>query len=780
MTHDILVIFYWWLILLGIGLVFLPLTFRVFGGFWDRGYAFGKILGILLISYTIWLLGSLKILPFFRETILLIIILFLSLNSWLATRKHGTSLRSAQKHRKFRVSAPSVSPRSLVGYPWKIIVFEELLFFICLAFWGIIRGFQPDIQGLEKFMDFGFVNSILRTKFFPPADMWFIGGTINYYYFGHFVTALLTKLSGIDSAITYNLMIATLFALAFTTTFSLTSNLLCYATRNPPARRQGRQLVTRKLILGGFIAALLLTLGANLHPAWYNFKMKILKQPYCNGSLNYWYPDATRYIGYCPEVEDKTIHEFPSYSFVVSDLHGHVLDIPFVLLFLALLLVLISHEKRKSLAKKSNIRIFPNFNRPNKSEYIFSSLTRIAHQFSEKPNLVLLPLTLGIMYMTNSWDLPIYFVVLGSVLLWLNYQKFGLTYQIIFRTALFSIIYFLSSLIFSLPFHLNFSQIAKGIAFVRTHSLPHQLLILWGAPWFFGSTFLLFLSKDKVKTLLRRETLVKRFSNLVGVPISLKKVPHLSPITYHLSLTDIFVLILLTISTLLVFIPEIFYVKDIYIPSYHRANTMFKLTYQAFIMYSITIGYIIVRVFNSPKRGILKFSLFTVHCSLLTVLMLYPFFSIKSYYGLKTYRGLYGLQFLERLYPDNHQAILWLKQNVSGQPVILEAAGDSYTDYNQISMATGLPTVEGWLVHEWLWRGSFDEPGKRASEVQQIYEGDSTTAKNLLKKYQVQYLIVSQLEWEKYPSLNETKFASLGQLVFSSGSTKVFKIKNEK
>lgn len=134
------------------------------------------------------------------------------------------------------------------------------------------------------------------------------------------------------------------------------------------------------------------------------------------------------------------------------------------------------------------------------------------------------------------------------------------------------------------------------------------------------------------------------------------------------------------------------------------------------------------------------------------------------------------MDFLKRLYPDNDKAALWLNKNVAGQPVILEAAGDSYTDYNQISMATGLPTIEGWLVHEWLWRGGFDQPGERASEVQQIYEGDLTTAQTLLKKYNVQYVIISNLEREKYPNINETKFSSLGKQVFSSGKTRIYKI----
>ena len=43
----------------------------------------------------------------------------------------------------------------------------------------------------------------------------------------------------------------------------------------------------------------------------------------------------------------------------------------------------------------------------------------------------------------------------------------------------------------------------------------------------------------------------------------------------------------------LILLPEIVYVKDIYSGDYKRANTMFKLTYQAFIMFGICFGYII-------------------------------------------------------------------------------------------------------------------------------------------------------------------------------------------
>ncbi|MCX6726160.1 MAG: DUF2298 domain-containing protein, partial [Candidatus Shapirobacteria bacterium] len=178
MIKNLIPIFIWWLYLLGLGILFLPLTFVFFKKFFDYGYALAKIIGILLLSYITWLLGSLKILPFTNWGLWLIIG-FLFLFNFLILKK--------QK----------------IKDKWRIFIFEETLFFICLTVWSFIRGFQPEIHGLEKFMDFGFVNSLLRSQFFPPTDMWLAGQNINYYYFGHLVTAVLTKLSGLDSAITY-------------------------------------------------------------------------------------------------------------------------------------------------------------------------------------------------------------------------------------------------------------------------------------------------------------------------------------------------------------------------------------------------------------------------------------------------------------------------------------------------------------------------------------------------------------------------------------------------
>lgn len=751
MLFDLNYIFLWWLTFFGFGIVFFPLTKKFFGNFFDQGYLFSKVLGILLSSYFIWLLASFRILPFGQQTIWVVLIFGLLINLLL----------SHKKIRTFNFFSP-VNPSGNKPFArvLPIFVFEELMFLATLIFWSFIRGFQPDIQGLEKFMDFGFVNSILRSKYFPPADIWFAGKSINYYYFGHYVAAFLSKLSSIDSAVTYNLMIATLFSFTFSLTFSLTGNFVYLFFLNKLEKLKIDLKLKVKnanlVVISGLISALLISLGANLHPAYYNLKMDVLKKPYCDGSFTYWYPNATRYIGYCPDVEDKTIHEFPSYSFIVSDLHGHVSDIPFVLLFLALSLnfMLFLKEKGKSF--------------PRASLFGFSALSS---------------LILAVMFMTNQWDYPIYLMVLGLTILWSFLDRQGFTPKTFFRAGLLGVAIVLLSAVFFLPFQLGFDPIAKGIGFVRAHSLPHQLLILWGAPLFFGLIFLIFLFGHhfKPRQLFKKESLVKWFSKLLNIEIELKSKKIQALVTnYQLPITDFFVLILFFVAAVLIVIPEIIYVKDIYIPSYHRANTMFKLTYQSFIMFSIGIGYIFVRILSSLQKNFYKKIFFVFGSVLITSLMFYPLYSITGYYGrlnTKDYKGIYGLQFMQRLYPDDYQAIVWLNKNVPGQPNVLEAVGDSYTDYERISMATGLPTIEGWLVHEWLWRGSYDEPGKRSTEVQTIYEAkDINETRELLKKYHIKYLVIGEMERQKYPNINENNLKKLGTKVFESGSTAIYEL----
>ena len=82
-------------------------------------------------------------------------------------------------------------------------------------------------------------------------------------------------------------------------------------------------------------------------------------------------------------------------------------------------------------------------------------------------------------------------------------------------------------------------------------------------------------------------------------------------------------------------------------------------------------------------------------------------------------------------------------------------------------------------MHEWLWRGTYDEAGKRVSEVERLYTTiDINEAKRLLETYNVEYVFVGALERQKYPTLNEENFKTLGISIYQSGQTVIYQLRN--
>src|SRR3989344_7433166 len=432
MQQDIIFILQWWGMFLILGLIFLPLTASIFQNFYDKGYIFSKTIGMAFLSYSIFLFGILKLLPFTIITIILLLAVFLFINLFIAI--------------KIRPLATSGLLRSL-----KLIIFEEFMFLGGLLFWSYIKAHEPTINGLEKFMDFGFVNSILRSTYFPPLDMWYSPFPINYYYFGHLVTAVLTKLSGISPYVTFNLMIATLFAFCFSSSFSIGFNLL------KPTLSRFR---FKKNMALGFVTAFLVSLAGNLHVIYAFFKPYNVENPKPFWELpfslvqtnSYWYANATRFIPF-------TIHEFPLYSWVVSDLHGHVLDIPFVLLTIALLL-----------------QVFLSFSQPSTTQAQISKLKSQSHSLKLKVfsfelwfytlrfalYALLLAFMLAVMYMTNAWDGLIYFLLSILVIAIILRMKKISFYYVLLAITILGVGFF----VFSLPFSITFKPFVSGVGVI--------------------------------------------------------------------------------------------------------------------------------------------------------------------------------------------------------------------------------------------------------------------------------------------------------------------------
>ncbi|MEI6326674.1 MAG: DUF2298 domain-containing protein [Candidatus Roizmanbacteria bacterium] len=765
----------WYIYVFLVGIVFYPLTKKIFSRTIDGGYAFAKIIGILLVSYIMLVLGVLRIAPFSREAIfgILILVAFVSYRGIIK----GNFLEKIEKN------------SSLINW----IVIEELIFFFGLLAWTIVRGQEPSIHGLEKFMDFGFMQSIGRSLYFPPLDMWYSadptspnGFAINYYYFGHLTGAVLIKLTDVYPAVGYNLILANILGLSMSAVFSIVVNMITFAEA-----QMGHEFKTsmKKLVMYGILGAYILNLAGNSHTLYLFTKgypnesplppwdaTVVADVPKLMSSVaakfpdvlmglqeysKYWYPNATRFIPY-------TIHEFPSYSYIVADLHGHVFDIPFVLLNLAvILLVVVPIIARRYFGFGATDVIKPSKKSkiPEPPETHLQKWWKVCMRF-QIPLSIFFGFMGAVHYMTNAFDGPIYLLLAGIVLFlihrlsrlfWLNMAV--LTASFFFFAAPFTLFFkpFVSGVGVNCGYPI-IQSIAKGITpfkmgpfiFEKGNcqvSALYQLLILWGHFWIHAA--------------------------LLSVTLwYLRRVKTYTPVTA----TTLVVVILFVFSTALITIPEFFYIKDIY-PTHFRANTMFKLGYQAYLMMSIGTVYAIWRMRHIHVRWFRILSRL-VSGFFIALILIYMRFGILAYYGnLEKPVKLDGIAWLNDQYPETHDIVEYFNTQVKGQPVILEAQGDSYTDYNVVSSYTGLPTVAGWWVHQWLWRGTSDIVGRRIPDIEQIYRSsDIDQTRTLLRKYKVSYVIVSELERKKYETadirIQSEKFNTLGREVFRSANGK--------
>ncbi|TXI32192.1 MAG: hypothetical protein E6Q58_04250, partial [Niabella sp.] len=257
----------------------------------DLGYGVSRVLGMLVVSYIGWFGSSVLKIPYTNYIILAVLMVGMAVSMFLL-RRQNINWYGIKRN-------------------FPVIVIEEIIFITAYAAMIAYRGANPRIEGIEKFMDYAILNGLYRSESLPPQDVWFSGYTINYYYFGHFILNIFNKLTQIPREISYNLQVSNLFAMSVLATFSVILNLIS----------RGEKFTHIKQFPKGFFAfmgAMILTIGGNLD---YMYQMVYEKK------ADYFYADARSLIPF-------TINEFPAYSFLISDLHAHILDIPFVLLLI--------------------------------------------------------------------------------------------------------------------------------------------------------------------------------------------------------------------------------------------------------------------------------------------------------------------------------------------------------------------------------------------------------------------------------------------------------------
>ena len=762
MIAEISYILRWYFACLLLSVSAMPLVLILFPRFKDKGYIASKTLGLLFAGGIMWALSCFKVLRFTKANCFLCVffLLIIDLCVFFAyLKKNKTTAFDYFKSFPYKTYLK-----------WALIY--ELSFFVLFCYFCRLRGCNAGAYGTERFMDYGFIKTMLRSTYMPCDDMWYAGEKINYYYVGQFLSAFLIRLSGNSAAYGYSLMMMFLPAIGFLLSFSLVFNFLYHRTE------EKHKHILPLSITGGIIAGVANTMSGNFHYVIYGL-FNLIGKP--DGSP-YYYWDSTRFIGYNPDAEDKCIHEFPAYGFVLGDLHAHVIDYIFVLTLIMILFVWFLQRKALVEAGTKDVLIKKKADIPDdtsiENDNADSAASKTAVAAAEKENtkntilnalkeafsieLVLIGIMIGLFSGINYWDFPIYYIVTGAVVLFSNilmYKNFKKVFGITLIQGLYIM---LLAKISSYPFTMSFHMIASKIKLSGHHTPLWQLMIIWGLPILLS--FLFYFT-----TIMEDKTQEEN-----GL--------------------DLFMIILSICAIGLVLGPEMVYVDDIYSGAYDRTNTMFKLVFQAYILFNLCFGYMLVRLLFMTKKRIMQ---------ILAIIPLVGFLLTADYFrAAVTYNfgGVFGgtyktLNASAFMYDsmidinaninmkDDKAAIQWLNKNVREYPtVILEANGDSFTFYERISVFTGQPTVLGWRTHEWLWRVedvSLTQPPQaqlqREEDVKTIYtSGDYEKVKELIKKYNISYIVIGYNEQcdsmaSRWGDTCKTDFLTgLGEVVFTS------------
>ncbi len=860
---DILAALRWWLVLMVLGTAVFPLTFTLFRRLPDRGYAFTKMLGLLLASYLFWISGSLGILGNNLGGILSSLVVVTAVSIWFYRRETVRKLATAMTLRQWLHQNRSQ------------ILITELIFALLFALWVWVRAQNPAIAATEKPMEFAFLNSIGRSPAFPPLDPWLSGFAISYYYFGYVMTSLVARLAFVAEPIAFNLGIAWLVAGSGTAAFGLVYNLV--ATNG----------VRRNALLLGLMAALALPIAGN--------SQIILELLHANGggSAEFWAWLDVRDINAPPDISQtpryqtsswwwwrssRVIHEyhlsgraeeglepiveFPGFSFVLGDMHPHVLSLPFAFLSLALALVWFLETGDRRLGR---------FASGDWETAAWLTKIRLLLSGVGWPLWLLTAIIVGGLSFLNTWDVLIHLFVVVAAFGLSQWQRDGWHSRILSQSLLIAVLLLIPAILLYLPFYLGFRSQAGAPyllpMLMRPTRLPH-FLIIFGLPLLSIVTLLVVLAMKQRFAQLKAGLLTAvsllftllflmlflgiliassqegygRINNLAtelnlvlaprpegvvafgwGITAAFSLIPTvlgaklsypgvtlllLGMITLIIMIwnhpkaqkdeawgEDImppsmpqafpFVLLLVLTGTLLTLGPEFVYLRDNF---GQRLNTTFKFYYQTWVMFGVA-GLVAIDYLWREMQGAARLvsGIVTVgYTAVFALTLLFPYYAVQS--RAIEYRGapasdnrlpasLNGLAQVEHFNPDEYDALMWLRQNVAGAPVVLEAVGGQYSGFARVAANTGLPTVLGWAGHEYQWRGSdTSEPGQRDPAIQQIYTDPTwNTAPSLLDQYNVEYIYVGGLETSTYGIPGSQKFAEQLEVAYQNSGVTIYR-----
>ncbi len=675
----------WYLTLSAVSFAFAPAVWWVGKGLGAGRQGLVRPLGLVIAAFVVWWPAAVFGMPFSRFPIVLIIVIT-GLGCWIAQIRFTRFPSSELKY----------------------FLFFELFWLALFGGYVWFRIHNPDIANTEKPMEIALLNSIVRNDAVPAPDPWFAGSTINYYYFGFQQFATIVKLTSIPTSIAFNLSLATIFA---------SVGVAAGATAVGIGRMLSRRFAPSVAL--ALLSALFVLVAGNMETA-----SQLVRDPQQTIGAGWWDGvgwNASRIIydtGVNGNPEPvQTINEFPAFSFVLGDLHPHLLSYPLLIAITGLAIGMIAMPETVN-----------------------------------RWRLVVTGVLVGILYSMNSWDLPVGFAVIAAAIAfttWNRWQRCGV--RLLYVAA--------GTMLSAFPFAINYTSpvgietsgpawlaripvagaLANTIAVVswRPSSISELLTVhgLWIVIAAAFTCWAMYTDRTLL-AILRSQQEILLIAALILAAISLFWAPALLLMGLPLAgglflvfkdnrLSVRVVAMLLSFGLMLTLIPEFLYIQDSF---GNRMNTVFKLFFQAWAFLAIgcaaAFGVVLSRSTATLRYGLAGLLVVAVVLAIpYTPLSAMDWVDMGS--GLRT---LDGAAYLAARSPSEANAVAWISEHAESGDIVVESPGCGYhtvvgIPMNRVSAFTGVGTILGWTNHEGQWRRG-EQPSIYARMDQRVVEAN--------------------------------------------------------
>jgi YYY domain-containing protein len=658
----------WLALFAGLGIATWALLLPVLRGWPDAGIGLSFATGWIVPAWLLWMGSELRIWAIGPVTATWIALLVMTAGAVAIALRWASLVDTVHRRRSAMVTTLIVA--AAIG-----------------ALFLVVRAWNPAIHWGEKPMDFSFLNAFLQAPQWPPGEPWMAGMPLHYYYFGEVLAAFPMLVTGCSSAVGYNLISATIPALFAGILAGI--GLLLTRRKQPFAAAS--------------VLPLLVLLTGNLAWPW-------LISTWREGNIfDLWWATSRVIPGFA-------IDEYPLWTTLFADLHGHFIAFPVLLATFAWGWLCVTAIDRKWM--------------------VAATLCGIGA---------------AVVVATNPWDLFILTMSLGVGVVVAARRPLGGLLRLAAAAAV--------SMLAAAPFIVELmAGISAGAGERGLFLTAQDFAPAWAILRHFG-LFLIPLAILALHVLGRRLWIVLPTA-AVGVIAGLGFKS--SAAALALAATAVFATVavrtrdrldrlgwsMAALATLAVAACERFTLID-------RMNTIFKVYNGVWILLAFALAAALMR-----SRGRRLAVLITVWAPLQIIASVNLPIGIAQGWMVPRVTSprptLDGQAFLATEDPQTWFLVRRLQAVARPGEAIAEAAGHYYSEFTRITMHTGQPTVLGWDWHLKQRGQSPEEIAARAADLEFLYRGgDPEKRRAVLDRYHVRWAVAARVERNRYDLTDE-------------------------